>query len=76
MTGALFFLKVNHLYNNYYAGVDYCKHLCHRVSGLKISRIYENDILAQLYFGGHDIPWLNIMKKFGKNVCYLAHCSV
>ena len=39
----------------------YCEtlHIC----GIKFSRFSENDILVYFNFGGHDIPWLQIVKK-------------
>ena len=39
----------------------YCKTL--NVCGIKFSRFNENDILAYFNFGGHDIPWLQMVKK-------------
>ena len=41
--------------------ICYCKML--NICGIKISRFYENGILAQINFGVHDIMWLQVIKK-------------
>ena len=33
------------------------------ICGIEISRIDINDILASDTFGGHDMPWFQIIKK-------------
>ena len=40
---------------------QYCKTL--NICGIKFSRFNENNILEYFNFGGHDIPWLQIVKK-------------
>ena len=39
----------------------YCKTL--NIYGIKFLRFIENDILAYFNFGGHDILWLQTLKK-------------
>ena len=44
----------------------YGKFLCCKtfyICGIKFSRFNKNDILAYFNFGGHDIPWLQMVKK-------------
>ena len=41
--------------------VLYCKTLY--ICGIKFSRFNDNDVLAYFNFGGHDLPWLQIVKK-------------
>ena len=47
-------LKLHH-------SADYCKTL--NICGIKFCRFNKNNILAYFNFGGHDIPWLQIVKK-------------
>ena len=52
-------LKEVHLHPEKVAA--YCKTL--NICGIRFSRSNENNILAYFKFGGHDIPWLQIVKK-------------